>query len=112
MSILDKNISFTPDPAIEAAQRLINITKQSFNQMANSFNNGARLFWTNPDGATPEQIAALLGTDAGEIFMLHYQLGLFLSEVKPESIEEGLGIIGNFTINPDGTVTVIPPVVE
>jgi hypothetical protein len=112
MSVLDKNIEFTPDPAIEATKRLIGITKNSFRQMANSFNEGTRVFWANPDGATPEQIATLLGADAGEIFMLHYKLGLFLSDVKPEAIQESLAMIGNFTINPDGTVTILPPVVE
>jgi hypothetical protein len=68
MSVLDKNIEFTPDPAIEATKRLIGITKNSFRQMANSFNEGTRVFWANPDGATPEQIATLLGL-AEKIFI-------------------------------------------
>lgn len=107
MGILDKNIDYKQDPAIQAAQRLVRMTKNSFDQMVNTFNEGTRIFWQNSDGATPAEIAALLGEDAAEIFMLHYKLGVLISEIKPEAIQESFNLIGNFTINEDGTVTIL-----
>lgn len=106
MSVLDRNIEFRRDPAVEAAQRLVRMTKNSFDQMVNTFNEGTRVFWQNPDGATPAEIAALLGEDAAEIFALHYKLSVLISEIKPQAIQESLGLIGNFTMNQDGTVTI------
>ena len=106
MSILDKNIDIKPDPALEAARRLVMTTKHSFSQTVNAFNDGTRTFWTNSEGATPTQIAAVLGEDAAEIFILHYKLGVLISEIKPEAIQDSFNLIGNFTMNQDGTVTI------
>jgi hypothetical protein len=107
MSILDKEINQEPEPAKTAARRLIMITKNSFNQMVDSFNEGARIFWQNPRGALTQDIANELGADAAEVFMLHYKLGQLISSVKPEDISEGISLVGNFKINEDGTVTII-----
>ena len=109
MSILDKNNDETPDPAKIAAADLIKITTQTYNQMVRAFNRGAEIFWTNGMGATPSEIAAELGTDAKEVFELHYKLGQLIATVKPEAIAQGSSLVGNFTMNEDGTVTVIYP---
>ena len=106
MSILDNN-NAPQDISIQISNRIINQTKQTFNSMANAFNEGAKIFWQNPRGASPQQIASALGTNAKEVFELHYALGVFISGIKPEAIQEGLSVIGQFTINQDGTVTVI-----
>ena len=104
MSILDNNVqSYTPAEII--AKNLKNSTKQTFSMMTNAFNTGARNFWNNPR-ATPAEIAALLGTDAKEVFELHYALGQLIASVKPEAITAGLNLIGQFTMNEDGTVTI------
>jgi hypothetical protein len=109
MSILDPNpIPVPPTPAQAAAKNLKGTTKNTFQLMVNSFNNGAKNFWNNPR-ATPSEIAAELGTDAKEVFELHYALGQLIGSVKPEAISEGLGLIGQFTMNEDGTVTILPP---
>lgn len=109
MSILDRDDFDQRPPAdVMAARRLLMMTKHTFEQMVNSFNEGSRIFWSNPMGATPEEIAAQLGTDASEVFSLHAKLGALISEVKPAAIAEGLSIVGNFTMNEDGSVTVIP----
>ena len=34
-------------------------------------------------------------------------LGQLIGNVKPEAISEGLSLVGQFTINEDGTVTII-----
>jgi hypothetical protein len=71
----------------------------------NAFNAGSINFWNNPK-ATPTQIADALGTDAKEVFELHYALGQLIGSVKPQVISSGLSLIGQFTMNEDGTVTI------
>ena len=110
MSILDNNNGPDPvPPAKMAANKLINQARMTYQQMVQAFNQGARTFWANPMGASPADIAAELGTNAREVFELHYQLGQFIANIKPEAIVEGASIVGNFTMNEDGTVTIIEP---
>jgi hypothetical protein len=109
MSILDGEVDSRPPADKMAAERLIRMTKNTFEQMVMSFNEGSMLFWNNRMGATPEDIAEELGANAAEVFALHGKLGTLIAEVKPEKITEGLSVVGNFTMNEDGTVTVIPP---
>lgn len=108
MSILNQPSNPQIDPATRAANMLKNNARQTFNMMAQAFNQGSKNFWNNPN-SSPQEIAAALGNDAREIFELHYQLGTLLSTIKPESITEGSSVIGQFTMNDDGTVTIIPP---
>ena len=95
--------------ADQVSNRIKNQTKQTFQNMVNSFNEGSKTFWQNPRGLTPTQIATALGTDAREVFELHYALGQLINSIKPESIQEGWNTIGQFTMNEDGTVTILPP---
>jgi hypothetical protein len=106
MSILNQPSVPEVDPAVRAANMLKNQTRQTFQQMAMAFNQGANNFWKNPR-ATPAEIAEALGSDAKEVFELHAKLGALLSSVKPEAISEGSGVVGQFTINEDGTVTIL-----
>jgi hypothetical protein len=113
MSILDTNIQ--PNLAEQSAKQIINQARQTFHQITESFNDGTVLFWSNPYGLEPSKIAEALGTNAVEIFRLHYALGQFIASIKPEAISNSLSLIGQFTMNEDGTVTVInnnnlPPV--
>ena len=108
MSILDNNPNIVP-VELTVANRIISQTRSTFSEMVNSFNNGSRFFWQNPHGVTPSQIASALGSNAKEVFELHYALGQLINSIKPESIAEGWSVIGNFTINEDGTVTIIEP---
>lgn len=108
MSILDNN---GPDrveipKAKMAANRLVQMTKQTYQQMVQAFNQGSQIFWKNGLGASPSEIASELGTDAKEVFELHYKLGQLIASVKPEAIAEGVGLVGDFTMNEDGTVTI------
>lgn len=74
-------------------------------------NRGSKMFWQNPN-ATPQQIALALGTDGKELFELHYKLGQLLISVDQNQINEGLSVIGQFDMNPDGTVSVLDNIVE
>lgn len=107
MSILNNESNNQIESAQVAAQRLIQITKHTYQQMVNAFNQGSEMFWRNGNGASPSQIASALGSDAKEIFELHYAMGMLISNVSPNSIQEGLSLIGQFTMNEDGTVTVV-----
>lgn len=113
MSVVDRNFEpQRPAPEKIAANRLVQITKQTYDQMVNAFNQGSKIFWKNGMGVNPEAIATELGSDAKEVFELHAKLGALLASVKPSAIAEGVSIIGQFTMNEDGTVTIIPNIVE
>lgn len=108
MSILNDNPS-QPIPAAEVvANQIKRKARSTFNSMVVAFNEGAKTFWTN-GAASPSEIANALGSDAKEVFELHYKLGQLIASVKPEAIASGNGLVGNFTMNEDGTVTVIDP---
>lgn len=107
MSILNDQPINEPSPAEIAAQRLIQITRRTYQQMVSSFNEGSKIFWQNSDGLTPTQVAIALGTDGKEIFQLHYKLGELIASIKPETIQEGLSVIGQFVMNEDGTITIV-----
>ena len=114
MSILDNNSQIPVDKAVRVASTIKGTTRQTFQMMTNAFNAGSKNFWNNPH-ATPTQIAEALGTDAREVFELHYALGRLINSIKPDSIQEGWDIIGQFTMNEDGTVTIgesVPPPVD
>lgn len=96
-------------PAVRAARQMVRQAKNTYDGLVGAFNEGARNFWSNPR-ATPQEIAAALGTDAKEVFELHGKIGAFLAEINPEAIAPGAAVVGQFTYNADGTVTV--PVVE
>jgi hypothetical protein len=96
----------TPTQPSEIADALRTQATNIYNNMVNVFNRGSKMFWDNPN-ATPEQIAASLGPDAKQLFQLHYQLGQLISSVDPLAIYPGSSVIGQFTMNEDGTVTIL-----
>jgi hypothetical protein len=107
MSILDNSPGNVIPPATRVANQLINMTVRSYQQMVETFNRGAIMFWQNPQGLTPDEIAAALGTNAQEVFQLHYKLGQLIGSVKPEAIVQGFSVVGEFTYNEDGSVNVV-----
>ena len=106
MSILNQPSVPEVDPAVRAANMLKNQPRQTFQQMVMAFNQGSNNFWKNPR-VTPQQIAAALGTDAKEVFEIHFKIRDLLASVKPEAIEQGDSVVGQFTLNEDGTVTIL-----
>lgn len=107
MSILDNNQS-SIDKSIQISNNIKNTTRFTFQSMVNAFNNGSQTFWNNPR-VSPTELAKALGSDAKEIFELHYALGQLINNIKPEAIARGWSVIGQFTMNDDGTVTIIIP---
>lgn len=109
MSILDNGPGNIVPPANRVANQLVNMTVRTYQQMVDSFNRGAIMFWQNPQGLTPDEIAEALGTNAQEVFGLHYKLGELIGSVKPEAIAEGVSVVGQFTYNEDGSVNIVHP---
>lgn len=108
MGVLDNNNPQRPTvpPASLAANRVKMLTRQTYQQMVQAFNQGTKIFWQNPNGVSPAEISAELGADAKEIFELHAKLGALLASVNPEAISEASSLVGQFTMNNDGTVTI------
>lgn len=124
MSLLNTTpMPLTPAELIADAFR--QHARQTYKQLIQTFNGTAQEFWRNPQ-CPPQEIAAALGEDAVEVFQLHGQIGALLAAVNPEMIAEGLAVVGEFTYNEDGTITIattpvttpdaypesIPPTVE
>lgn len=108
MSVLNNPVTPDISPAQRVADRIRQQTRMTYQQLVNAFNQGAQSFWRNPQ-ASPAEIAAALGTDAKEIFELHGKIGALLASVKPEAIAAGSSVVGEFSYNADGTVTVADP---
>ena len=103
MGVLDNPAPEQPSVALRTANQLKQNARQTFNGLVQAYNNGAKLFWQNQH-ATPQEIAAALGTDGVELFQLHAKIGTLLAEIKPESVVAGLAIVGAFTYNEDGSL--------
>ena len=105
MSVLDPETSPAIDPATRIANQLKQNARNTFRNLTISFSQNSKLFWQNPL-ATPQEIAAALGTAGVELFQLHAKIGALLADIKPESVVPGLSVVGEFTYNEVGTVTV------
>jgi hypothetical protein len=105
MGILDNQNTPEIDPAVRVANQIKQQARMTFQQLVQAFNQGAKSFWSNPQVPAAE-IAAALGADAKEVFELHGKIGALLATVKPEAIQPGISVVGQFTYNEDGTVTI------
>lgn len=105
MSVLDKPSIPEITPAMHVAASLKQSARATYQNMLNTFEQTTRLFWRN-SRATPAEIASALGTDAAEVFALHAKLGGLLNDVKPGCLTEINKLVGTFTANADGTVTI------
>lgn len=106
MSVLDQPSPVQLTMAERTANQLRQNARRTFIDLVQTYTDGARLFWQNPD-ATPQDVAAALGTDGAELFQLHAKIGQLLAEIKPESVTEGLSVVGQFSISEDGVITVL-----
>lgn len=70
---------------------------------------GIDMVWSSKTGLTPQQVCDSLGTDAGSVFGFH---GILSDAIIQAAQAEGFAPdikypTNKFTINPDGTVTVL-----
>lgn len=107
MSLIDNLTNPVEDPSAEkrAAQRLIEMTKFTYEEMVRTFNEGSKLFWDNDEGISASGINAELGANASGVFYMHARLGDTIALIDPSAITDGLSVVGSFTQNEDGTVT-------
>jgi hypothetical protein len=111
MGVLDNPQVPEVSVAERVAQQLKQQVRMTYQQLVQVFNQGSQQFWQNPR-VKPSEIAAALGTDAKEVFELHGKIGALLATIKPESIQAGSAVVGQFTYNQDGSVTVVDPPAE
>lgn len=109
MGVLD-NPSVPEVPVADrVAQQLKQQARMTFQQLVQVFNQGSQAFWRNPR-VKPSEIAAALGTDAKEVFELHGKIGALLATVRADAVAPGSSVVGEFSYNADGSVTVVDPV--
>lgn len=108
MGVLDNPSTPEVPVADRVASQLKQQARMTFQQLVQVFNQGAQAFWKNPR-VKPSEIAAALGTDAKEVFELHGKIGALLASVKPDAIAAGASVVGEFSYNANGTVTVVDP---
>ena len=104
MSVLNQEITMEDPKSERAAKELLFSTKRTYEGMVMSFNRGSMNFW-NLSPEDRQGVLDILGTNAREVFELHGKLGALLAEINPEKIQEGLAVVGAFTYNEDGTIT-------
>lgn len=71
----------------------------------------SRLVWRNPYRLTPQQVLDLLGSDAAKLFAVS-NAAVELLNLVGEGIESVVPEGWNYTINPDGTITLTGPAGE
>ena len=112
MTILNQDRTDPVAPAKRIATRIVNQTARSANQLIQSWEQGFDALWNNPN-ATPEEILAEMGTDAGEVFELSTAMIGLMANVLPGKLDDEWARIQTkiaakpaTTVNEDGTVTI------
>mgnify|MGYP003336235778 CR=1 FL=1 len=105
MSILDKPSVPEITPAIKIAAQIKQNVRSVYQQLLNTLEQNCKLLWKNPQ-ANPSEIASALGTDASEVIKIFDHLTSALENIKTGSTVESKKIVGKFTVNEDGTITV------
>lgn len=83
-------------------------TLSTYQQLVITQAEGIKKLWKNPQ-ATPQQLCDAMGTDAAKVFSAHAKLTTLLLELAPMLGRTFVPALPekNFTVNPDGTVTVL-----
>jgi hypothetical protein len=95
------------DPATAAANAITAMSRRTFRDCAAAHRRLFDLFWNNPR-ATPQEIAAALGTSALALFTAHAALGAAIEAAVPGTVTYAPPRA--YTVNPDGSLTVGDPV--
>jgi len=97
-------------PTPTTAQLQTNVTRdikntctQLFNFNVANFTKVYNLVWANPNGLTPTQVCAALGTDAGALFSLAGSLQAVINAAHPGALPQVPPV--TVTVNTDGSVT-------
>lgn len=88
--------------------RIARKSYETFQGLVGTYVELKQTVWENPQGLTPQQVFDALGTNGGELFSLSTLLVTTVNTVIPGTLTDTHPY--EFTINPDGTVTVGNPV--
>ncbi len=94
------------------ANTLIQFNNDALENMIINRNQTFNLFWNNAD-ATPQELCDLFGNQAYKLFQSYGAVNQLIKALKPDDVPPSS--LNEFTINEDGTVTIIPnpePVIE
>ena len=77
---------------------------ETYQGLISSYNDIRTAVWENPAGLTPQEVFDALGTDGAELFQLSALLVNTVNSAKPDTLSGDQPY--EFTVNPDGSVTV------
>lgn len=83
------------------------IARKSFETLqglVGSYNDIRQMAWENRAGLTPQEVFDAIGANGAELFQLSALLVNTVNTAKPDTLDSSQPY--EFTINPDGTVTV------
>ena len=100
--------SISTEPVTQGCNQLYTQINMEFRRLQGLLSQGATLVWSNPSGATPQQVVSTMGTQAATIFELSSILCSTLGAFTGSTI--GVMPAGwSYTANADGTVTLVAP---
>ncbi len=93
----------------KAGFQLKAMAEGQYKQICRMQKEGIKFMWGNPDGLTPQQVADLAGTSGGKLMAFHGGLTNFIiAAAATDGVAPDIAIpTNNFTVNKDGTVTVL-----
>lgn len=86
---------------------ITNASAATLNQLVAGIESIFEFLWNNRDGLSPQEVCDALGTDAASLFILFGTMKATINSVKPGALT--LSAPFEFTINEDGTVTIVIP---
>lgn len=88
---------------LQEAQNLSTKNMIALDMLKRNYEDAFNCLWHNPN-ATPQEILDVYGSNAAQLFLVSRDTALFIKSVDPTY--EPPVLPKEFTINPDGTVTI------
>lgn len=104
MSLLDPQPARNKTRNVLIAERLKTQPAIRFAQFINAWNADIKALWQSPD---PQGVLDEIGPQAAELFLISSKTGMYLEALKPGCTAIAMGMIGEFKVNADGTVTIL-----
>jgi hypothetical protein len=106
---LSARVPTLEEKKLKVSRLLKNTAQQQYTQLCQMQKSGIKYLWNNPDGLTPQEVCDAVGTDGALYIMAHGALtSCIISAASASNISPDISLPTNaFTVNPDGTVTVL-----
>lgn len=94
---------------LQVARSIRSTAISNYNSLCQIQQQGINEVWHNNFGLTPQQVCDALGNEAGAAFILHSKLTNAIIEIAIAGgvTPDVLPPTNNFTVNTDGTVTIL-----